>query len=63
MDCPSGMIVDKTRKLSKRRLGVIIEALTARLSGEIDIVDVTNNDYEEALIWAQQKLRKMEQRK
>lgn len=57
MKCPSGMVVDKTRKLSKKRLDVIIEALNARLSGEIeDAYEV--EDYQEARLWAQQQREK-----
>lgn len=47
-------------RLTKKRLEAIIEALTARLAGEIDVGHENGSpsadDYEKALEWAMQKL-------
>lgn len=52
------MIEDSTRKLSKKRLGAIIEALTERIAGEHE-TEFSTKDYEEALKWARQKRDRM----
>lgn len=49
--------------LNKRRLKAIHEALTSRLAGEIDVQDDTGlkaKDYEAALEWASEQLRRRE---
>lgn len=51
------MVEDKPRKLSKRKLAAIIEALTERLAGEVE-TSIPIKDYKEALLWAQQKIQK-----
>jgi hypothetical protein len=54
--------VSAAPKLTKRKLKAIIEALTARTAGEIDIADEqgspARDDYEHALDWADYQLDK-----
>lgn len=51
-------------RLTTKRLEAIIEALTSRLAGEIDISDddgsPSADDYEMALEWAMQELKRRE---
>ncbi|WP_353474817.1 hypothetical protein PVT71_14710 [Salipiger sp. H15] len=50
--------------LTKRRLRAIVEALDARLAGEIDIIDEPDSpeihDYEAARDWAEDELCRRE---
>lgn len=52
--------------LTSRRLEAIVEALTSRLAGEIDISDHPDapeaKDYEKALAWADDELAKRQSR-
>lgn len=52
------MTENKPRKLSKKKLAAIIEALTERLAGDVE-TSIPVKDYEEALLWAQQKRDRM----
>lgn len=51
------MIEDKPRRLTRKRLRAIIEALACRLAGPIE-TNIEHDDYTNALLWAQQEIER-----